>query len=194
MENASKALIIAGAILLAIVIISLGLIVVNNVRDVTDNTNLSEQEIQSFNAKFIAYEGDNVSGSRVNSLIQQVISTNQASQSDGKSHFVTICYLPSSWTSSYAILTTDSNGKIKVIKAGPARSGGVKVDYTTASGDSNVVKNARDDGDDSGITGKLDDYTSSGIKVSTSVKTEATYKVKAYYKNGLVKCIIVNTN
>ncbi len=30
MENASKALIIAGAILLAIVIISLGLIVVNN--------------------------------------------------------------------------------------------------------------------------------------------------------------------
>ena len=45
MENASKALIIAGAILLAIVIISLGLIVVNNVRNVTDNTNLSEQEI-----------------------------------------------------------------------------------------------------------------------------------------------------
>ena len=51
MENASKALIIAGAILLAIVIISLGLIVVNNTRNVTDNTNLSEQEIQAFNAK-----------------------------------------------------------------------------------------------------------------------------------------------
>ena len=66
MENASKALIIAGAILLAIVIISLGLIVVNNVRNVTDNTNLSEQEIQSFNAKFTAYEGDSVAGSRVN--------------------------------------------------------------------------------------------------------------------------------
>ena len=92
MENASKALIIAGAILLAIVIISLGLIVVNNTRSTIDNANLSEQEIQNFNAKFTAYAGDKVSASRVNTLIQQVISTNQATYDSGKSNFICISY------------------------------------------------------------------------------------------------------
>ncbi len=81
MENASKALIIAGAILLAIVIISLGLIVVNNTRNVTDNTNLSEQEIQAFNAKFTPYEGEKISGIKVKALLQTAISSN-ASNSD----------------------------------------------------------------------------------------------------------------
>lgn len=92
MENASKALIIAGAILLAIVIISLGLIVVNNTRDITDNTNLSEQEIQNFNAKFTSYQGDSVEGSRVNSLIQQVIATNQVTAQNGSENFICIAF------------------------------------------------------------------------------------------------------
>ena len=77
MENASKALIIAGAILLAIVIISLGLIVVNNTRGVADTANLSEQEVQAFNAKFTPYEGANVSGTRVKTLLQAVRASNQ---------------------------------------------------------------------------------------------------------------------
>lgn len=80
MENASKALIIAGAILLAIVIISLGLIVVNNTRNVTDNTNLSEQEIQAFNAKFTPYEGEKISGTKVKALLQTAISSNASNR------------------------------------------------------------------------------------------------------------------
>jgi len=82
MENASKALIIAGAILLAIVIISLGLVVVNNTRSVTDNANLNAQEIETFNNKFIAYEGTNVSAAKVKSLIQAAIASNSTSSSD----------------------------------------------------------------------------------------------------------------
>ena len=78
MENASKALIIAGAILLAIAIISLGLIVVNNTRGVADSANLSEQEIQAFNAKFTPYEGSNKTGTQVKTLLQAVIASNQA--------------------------------------------------------------------------------------------------------------------
>ena len=78
MENASKALIIAGAILLAIVIISLGLIVVNNTRDTVDSANISDQEIQAFNNKFTAYQGTKVSATRVKTLIQTVIASNQA--------------------------------------------------------------------------------------------------------------------
>ena len=72
MENASKALIIAGAILLAIVIISLGLIVVNNTRGTVDSANMNEQEVQAYNAKFTPYEGSNISGTRVKTLCQAV--------------------------------------------------------------------------------------------------------------------------
>ena len=50
MENASKALIIAGAILLAIIIISLGLMVTNQAKEQVGNANLSAQQIQTFNA------------------------------------------------------------------------------------------------------------------------------------------------
>ena len=111
MENASKALIIAGAILLAIVIISLGLIVVNNVRNTVDTSNLSEQEIQAFNAKFVAYEGPSVSGSRVNSLIQQVIATNQAIADGGRDNFCIIVF-PAKGTNSYFYMTRDKDNLI----------------------------------------------------------------------------------
>ena len=80
MENASKALIIAGAILLAIVIISLGLVVVNNVRSTIDNTNMNAQEIEAFNGKFTPYGGEHVSGSKVNALMATVSSSNANSK------------------------------------------------------------------------------------------------------------------
>ena len=52
MENASKALIIAGAILLAILIISLGILIYNQASGVVNNNAMSEVETQNFNQKF----------------------------------------------------------------------------------------------------------------------------------------------
>ena len=76
MENASKALIIAGAILIAIVLVSVGVIVVNSLN--TDNavSTMTEQEINAFNAKFESSTGTNVSGSVVKSLLSTVITNN----------------------------------------------------------------------------------------------------------------------
>ncbi|MEE0865899.1 MAG: hypothetical protein U0L98_03780, partial [Clostridia bacterium] len=59
MENASKALIIAGAILLAILIISLGILIFSQAQDTVGSVNMSEQEMMAFNNKFTAYEGTN---------------------------------------------------------------------------------------------------------------------------------------
>lgn len=93
MENASKALIIAGAILLSIIIISLGLVVVNNVRDSIEGQNLNKEELAAFNDQFLSYENTNVSGAKVNSLIQTVISSNQAQIDNAKGNYVT-CTFP----------------------------------------------------------------------------------------------------
>lgn len=75
MENASKALIIAGSILITIMVISLGVLIFRNMSEpVKENANLDEQIIASFNADITPYIGKNVSGSQVNALIQLVIS------------------------------------------------------------------------------------------------------------------------
>ena len=166
MENASKALIIAGAILLAIVIISLGLIVVNNTRETINNSNLSEQEIQNFNAKFTEYEGANVSASRVNSLIQLVIATNQTIANEGNNNFVSIVF-PSI---SLANETSDKYLWILGIKSAD-KSVRAKKSSSTASKPADTVTLA---------TGN-----------SFSVATGKNYKVSLEYENGLVSIIKV---
>lgn len=84
MENASKALIIAGAILLAILIISLGILIYNQASGVVNNNAMSEVEVQQFNQKFTQYEGDRVRGATVNSMLQSVLSNNISQDGDRK--------------------------------------------------------------------------------------------------------------
>ena len=71
MENASKALIIAGAILLAIAIIGVGMYVFNNSSDSVEGSDLSEEEVIAYNGDFDVYQGT-IRGSRVETLIDTV--------------------------------------------------------------------------------------------------------------------------
>ena len=81
MENASKALIIAGAILLAILIISLGIMIYQQASGVVNNNSMTEVDVSTFNSKFEQYLGANVRGAQVNALINTV-NTNNMSQDD----------------------------------------------------------------------------------------------------------------
>ena len=84
MENASKALIIAGAILLAILLISLGIMIFSQAQDTVSGSGMSEADITAFNNKFLKYEGKQ-KGTMVKSLIQEVMATNaDSSDKDGK--------------------------------------------------------------------------------------------------------------
>ena len=79
MENASKALIIAGAILLSIAIIGIGMFVYNSVSDtITGAADMSDQEIQAYNGEFTTYGGENKRGSQVKALCDKVSSHNLA--------------------------------------------------------------------------------------------------------------------
>lgn len=57
MENASKALIIAGAILLSIAIIGIGMAVFQMASGTISSANMSAQEIEAYNSEFSKYEG-----------------------------------------------------------------------------------------------------------------------------------------
>ena len=76
MENASKALIIAGAILLSILIIALGMRIYNSANSATGSSDLSAEEINAHNQTFKAYAGRQ-KGQQVQSLLTKIQSNNR---------------------------------------------------------------------------------------------------------------------
>ena len=99
MENASKALIIAGAILIAIVLITLGVVILQQGDSMTGTgeTALNAREIESFNSQFQKYELGTkaTTGTNVKALINAVnsnkCSSNNAAQNNtGAGHAITL--------------------------------------------------------------------------------------------------------
>ena len=80
MENASKALIIAGAILLAILIIGLGVYIYRQAAGVIDTETMDQLVVSQFNAQYEPYLGNNVSGSNVKQLIKIINASNRAKE------------------------------------------------------------------------------------------------------------------
>lgn len=81
MENATKALIIAGSILIAIILIAIGIKLAtapSNVSKKLEDTS-SDLEASVFNSQFDQYFGSNKPGAQVKSLISQTIANNAQS-------------------------------------------------------------------------------------------------------------------
>ncbi len=96
MENASKALIIAGAILLAILLISLGIMIFQQAQDTVSSAGMSKAEVQTFNNTYTKYEGKQ-RGVMIKSLIQEVLANNNAT--DDTSEQITMSLLGTDTTS-----------------------------------------------------------------------------------------------
>ena len=76
MENASKALIIAGAILLAILLISLGIMIFNQASSTLEGGGgMNDAQKSTFNARLQKYEGS-IKGSQLKALINEIVSIN----------------------------------------------------------------------------------------------------------------------
>lgn len=78
MENASKALLIAGAILIAILLIGIAMMVFGNINGMVETAGQQgdQMQIQAFNRPFEQYAGDRVSGSNVKVLLTNINSSN----------------------------------------------------------------------------------------------------------------------
>lgn len=81
MENASKALIIAASVLIAIMIVAMGVTIFNKAQSSADTTSLDTTEINMFNQKFERYAGNQL-GSQVKSLLSFAISNASTNQDD----------------------------------------------------------------------------------------------------------------
>ena len=82
MENATKALMIAGAVLIAIMIIGVGMMIFNSgSKTINDSIGkLNQVEIQSFNSELEGYE-DKQKGTVVKELISKIMALNATNES-----------------------------------------------------------------------------------------------------------------
>lgn len=114
MENASKALIIAGAILLAILLISLGILVFNQASESANGNALTDAQKTAFNQKFTKYEGDSVKGSMVKTMMQEVFANNANEDSVDSYGKITLNYAGSEVTTTTADIKTNKSYIVKV--------------------------------------------------------------------------------
>lgn len=78
MENATKALLIAAAVLITILIISLGVVIYNKASESMGSMDMSAQEAQAFNDQFLKYNGTGKRGAEVNALLNTVLNNNMS--------------------------------------------------------------------------------------------------------------------
>ena len=116
MENASKALIIAGAILLAILIISLGIMVYRQASGVVDSNAMDEVAVSSFNEKFNQYVGNNVRGANVNALINTIVQNNLSNSDDTSKQVTLVVKSSAEWSG------TRPNSAVKSVSSGTTGS------------------------------------------------------------------------
>jgi len=78
MENASKALLIAGSILIVILLIGVGMMIFNSIGSVTSagQDSMDKTAIQAFNQDFLAYEGSNKTAAEIKSLWRMIQANN----------------------------------------------------------------------------------------------------------------------
>lgn len=119
MENASKALIIAGAILLSILIIGLGMFIYNKAADAMDGIGIDEQKVKSYNSSFENYEGLQ-SGTNARTLCDTIRAHNNSHQDDETLNIkVTVgTGTPSTNPPSAVVTASEVNTQKALIKAG----------------------------------------------------------------------------
>ena len=85
MENASKALLMAGGVLISIIVASLLMIMVNSLTSYqqVDNENKREAQIVKFNNQYEGYVGRDVRGNEIYSLVNKIIDYNKRETTAG---------------------------------------------------------------------------------------------------------------
>lgn len=146
MENASKALIIAGAILLSILIIGIGMFIYQQATEAIEGADMSSEQIAAYNAEFLNYEGTQ-SGTSVRALCDRIRNHNSANQED---------------TSRQIGIVYGSNGKAKEESS---------IDEQILSADVNAVKNEMRSGKRYVVTFT---ESTSGLIISATIEDATT--------------------
>ena len=169
MENASKALLIAGAILICILLIAVAMYVYNsaNATIKAAGSQMSQQEKDMYNAKIKTYVGEVTKGSEVKSMIDNIISMNQENVGE-QGKFIGI-YVPSNGVTNYSGDVGKECAKASVYK---------KDGVTAVSGADNTEANVHD-------------ATTAMTALKTKINSQKSYTVSADMEQGIYTWITI---
>ncbi len=138
MENASKALIIAGAILISILIIGLGVYFYNVAANAGKTQSLDPQVAEAHNQQFTSYFGDRKSSTDVKNLMSLVRSNNITGNTAAETQNITILFKGGNVS---ALAITSPASVQSQVKPGKTYWIGVKNDDAASDDSQNVTLN-----------------------------------------------------
>ncbi len=124
MENATKALLIAGSVLIAIVLIAVGLKILNSTSGVTEQVESvsTTMEVSMFNSQYTQYEG-NIKGTQLKFLLQKVLMNNKNSN---KNIMIYLCDIDE-FSNCTAYLTLESEINQTIAETKPEKTYSVSI-------------------------------------------------------------------
>lgn len=95
MENASKALLMTGSILIGIILLSLAVYMYNIMKEAKsyDATVLSTEQIVKYNMEFLSYDKQVMYGTDVITVLNKAIDSNKKYAEDDESNFIDIAFV-----------------------------------------------------------------------------------------------------
>lgn len=139
MENASKALLIAGAILICILLIGVGMLVYNGALDgiLGGMSSMDANAKEQFNSAFTQYEGKK-SGANARAVIGNIITSNSTNQEE-EGKLVSLVVETTPYTATPSDLKMNEMSKAKSnINTGAYYN--IELEYNTSTGLVNKVK------------------------------------------------------
>ena len=148
MENASKALIMAGSVLIALMIIGALLLMFNSLSSYqqTDTTTTREAQVIEFNNQYETYNRKNVRGSDLYSLLNRVVDYNKRKSTEGtgqKDEGKYLAYIPMTIIINFAGKNQNfsADGTIRLIKMNTYTQSNTQNDFER---DINTVKKQKE--------------------------------------------------
>lgn len=124
MENASKAVLIAGAIIVAMAVISISVVIYFNVKDAMSNISIDATSVSTHNSRFVSYIGE-VTGSQVKICISNVLANNY-NENTTTDYKIEISITDSRLNASNTSVTTDKIDYIKYESTDTQKAGNGK--------------------------------------------------------------------
>ena len=174
MENASKALLIAGAILICILLIAIGMYVYNAASETINSaaSKMSQQDKDIYNSDVKQYEGATVKGSEIKSMIETITSKNQGNvNQSGK--FISIGVANS------AVKNYNDSGKL-------AAACNVCNAFNISDGSGGLGDGAGNNNEDN-----VGEATKEMNTLKAKINPNKTYKVSSIKQEGIIVAMII---
>lgn len=163
MENASKALLIAGAILICILLITLGLFVYKSAQGTIETAagQMGQQQKEMYNAMIKKYIGDSKKGSDVKLMIEDIISQNDQ--------------------------YVNESGKFISIHQSGVKGFNTDTDLESACSTANVYEADSGENNQANVDGAREEYR----KLKSKISAGKNYRVEESSKDGIIFAVTI---